>query len=315
MGMMTFLKTGPDGSLDVLQAPKPGCWISVTNPNQDEVEYLHAQLGVLQEFLNSALDPEETSHIDQDVKAGQTLIIADCCIQRKSSIEGIPACITVPVSLIFLPDIFLTISIIDNPFIYALEHSAPGRIDTGRPVHFFLQLMMAISQKYQVYLRLIKACSEKTSEKLYLNMNNQGIEEMMELDKSLIYFAASLETDGNTLQKIRKTRILDLPEEDLPLLDDVLIEYQQASDMCTIYTMVNERVSSGCNNIISNNMNDIMKKLTVITIVMSIPNMIYGFYGMNVADLPLPYVWFPTVLSIAACIVCWFFFRSNRKYK
>lgn len=313
--MYTILKTAENGQLTKLEHPEPGCWISVIHPDPYEIMALEDDLQIVPEFIKAALDPEETSHIDMDEDAGQTLIIADYPLKKHSDIEGLPSCITRPLSIIFQKDRLITISIEENPFIEDLETGHVKSLDTALGTRFFLQLMYTISQKYQLYLRQIEAVSEKVSDRLYRNMNNRGLSEMMELDKSLIYFSASLKADSNTLQKLQSGRILPLSEEDDELLDDVIIEYDQSSDMCSIYTNINERVSNGCNSILSNNMNDIMKNLTVITIVMSIPNMIYGFYGMNVAGLPVPYMWFPLVLSIVSCIICWIYFRRSNRYK
>ena len=313
--MYSIFKTDENNQLIPLQKPQPGCWISVVKPTTEEILTLRDEYGVLPEFLRAAMDPEETSHIDDDEDRKQTLIIVDYCIEKDSDIPGLPACITRPLSVIFQEDRLITISIDPNPFIDDLEAGKIKNIHTGKPASFLLWLMYAFSQKYQLYLRQIEAVSEKASDRLYRNMNNRGLLEMMELDKSLIYFSASLKTDSNTLEKLQFGRILPLSDEEQELLDDVIIEYAQASDMCTIYTTINERVSNGCNSVLSNNMNDIMKTLTVITIVMSIPNMIYGFYGMNVTGLPIPEMWFPLLLSVILCILCWIYFKFSSRFK
>lgn len=313
--MYSIFQTDKDQRLVPIRKPEPGCWISVVKPTNEEILMLRDQYRVLPEFLRAALDPEETSHIDADDDRRQTLIIADYCMEKKSDIPGLPACITRPLSIIFQKDRIITISIDENPFIEDMEQGRIRNVKTQEPVLFLLQLMYAFSQKYQLYLRQIEAVSEKVSDRLYRNMNNKGLMEMMELDKSLIYFSASLKTDSNTLEKLRLGKVFHLNNDEKDLLDDVIIEYAQASDMCTIYTSINERVSNGCNSVLSNNMNDIMKTLTVITIVMSIPNMIYGFYGMNVTGLPIPQTWFPLLLSIILCILCWIYFHFSRRFK
>ena len=95
----------------------------------------------------------------------------------------------------------------------------------------------------------------------------------------------------------------------------MIIEFRQAVEMCSNYSELNSRTMDGFSNVISNNMNDIMKELTVITLVMSIPNMVYGFYGMNVSDLPFPVTWFPLVLSAVLCIAVWLYFKHSRTFK
>ena len=119
----------------------------------------------------------------------------------------------------------------------------------------------------------------------------------------LLYFSTSLKTDEITLNKIMRGKAIKLYDEDQDLLDDVLIEIHQAIEMCNIYSNILSGTMDAFASVISNNLNIVMKVLTVITIVMAIPNIIFSFYGMNVAGLPFPQWWFPTGLAIVACII------------
>ena len=118
-------------------------------------------------------------------------------------------------------------------------------------------------------------------------------------------------TDEVTLSKIMRGKQIQLYEEDEDLLEDVMIEIHQAIEMCNIYSNTMAGTMDTFASIISNNMNIVMNKLTVITIVMAIPNIIFGFYGMNV-QLPFPFVWFPSFVAILACVIATvYFFRHN----
>ena len=127
---------------------------------------------------------------------------------------------------------------------------------------------------------------------------------MMEIEKSLVYFSTSLKANEVTLQKIFRGRLLKLYDEDKDLLEDVLIEVKQAIEMCTIYRDILSGTMDAYASIISNNLNIVMKVLTSITILMAIPTMISGFYGMNVEGLPVPVFWFPSAVSIGLVLIC-----------
>ena len=125
---------------------------------------------------------------------------------------------------------------------------------------------------------------------------------MLELEKSLVYFSTSLKSTEATLNKIGYGRILRLYEEDRDLLDDVSIEMSQAIEMASIYSDVLNGTMDAFGNIINNNMNITMRTLAILTLVLSIPNMVYGFYGMN-TPLPLDGTWgFAFALSIVATL-------------
>ena len=140
---------------------------------------------------------------------------------------------------------------------------------------------------------------------------------MLNLEKSLVYFSTSLKADEVTLNKIAQGRIIPLYEDDQDLLEDVLVEVHQAIEMANIYAGTLSGTMDAFASIISNNLNIVMKVLSVITIVMAIPNIVFGFYGMNVElpfdGVPLLDNWaFPLLLAAAGCLVAaWIFKRKG----
>ena len=129
-------------------------------------------------------------------------------------------------------------------------------------------------------------------------MKNAELIQLLGLQKSLVFFSTSLKSNEMTMEKILRGRILKLYEEDEELLEDVLIEIKQAIEMCSIYTGILSSTMDAFGSIISNNLNIVMKVLTSLTVVMAIPTMVSGFYGMNVSGLPFPYFWFPTLVTL-----------------
>jgi magnesium transporter len=124
---------------------------------------------------------------------------------------------------------------------------------------------------------------------------------MLELEKSLVYMSTSLRANDVTLKKIFTGKVIRLYEDDQDLLDDVLIESNQAIEMASIYTGILSGMMDAFASVISNNLNIVMKVLTSVTIMLTIPNIVFGFYGMNVGFLPGATWWIP--LCVAAVIV------------
>ncbi len=146
-------------------------------------------------------------------------------------------------------------------------------------------------------LKQIDKLSDTTENLLHRLMRNKEIIQLLGLEKSLVYFSSSLKSNEVTLEKLLRGRILKLREEDEDLLEDVIIEVKQAIEMCGIYSNVLSGTMDAFASIISNNLNIVMKGLTSVTIVMAIPNMIFGMYGMNVQDLPFPFFWASIALT------------------
>ena len=312
--MITIFKTGEHGLMTRIPAPEKGCWVSAVAPTREEQIWLEEELGVVPEFVRAALDPEETSYIDQDEEKEQVLVIADYPARDPDTVSEIPTFMTLPVGVVLMKGCIVTIAGEENEPVTELE-SGRVKVNTTQKPRLLLLLLLTISQRFILCLRQIDRLSNQTEARLYKSMKNRELLHMLQLDKSLVYFSSSLKADELTLNRIMRGKLIPHYTEDTDLLEDVIIEFRQAVEMCSNYSELNSRTMDGFSNVISNNMNDIMKELTVITLVMSIPNMVYGFYGMNVSDLPFPVTWFPLVLSAVLCIAVWLYFKHSRTFK
>ena len=303
--MLEFYKTFGTETKKI-DKPEPGSWISAIAPTEEEKNYLIEEMGILPEFVKSSLDAEESSHIDYDEDYNQTLVIVD--YPSAEEVEdgydkNMLQYTTLPLGIVIMKGYVVTISLYEN---LNIDDMAQGRIkgvNTDLKTRFLLLLLLRISQRYLIYLRQIDRISSRTEQRLHKSMQNKELIQMLGLEKSLVYFSTSLKTDEITLNKIMRWKAIKLYDEDQDLLDDVLIEIHQAIEMCNIYSNILSGTMDAFASVISNNLNIVMKVLTVITIVMAIPNIIFSFYGMNVAGLPFPQWWFPTGLAIVACII------------
>lgn len=303
--MLEFYKTFGTETKKI-DKPEPGSWISAIATTEEEKNYLIEEMGILPEFVKSSLDAEESSHIDYDEDYNQTLVIVD--YPSAEEVEdgydkNMLQYTTLPLGIVIMKGYVVTISLYEN---LNIDDMAQGRIkgvNTDLKTRFLLLLLLRISQRYLIYLRQIDRISSRTEQRLHKSMQNKELIQMLGLEKSLVYFSTSLKTDEITLNKIMRGKAIKLYDEDQDLLDDVLIEIHQAIEMCNIYSNILSGTMDAFASVISNNLNIVMKVLTVITIVMAIPNIIFSFYGMNVAGLPFPQWWFPTGLAIVACII------------
>ena len=298
------------GRSKVLQTRKidhiePGCWVSVVAPDPEDRRWLQNEMGIEPEFVRSSLDDEETSHIDYDDDTGQVLVIVDCPFvedEREAVDPSIVQYDTHPLSLIFLPEqnVLVTVSLKESETVNAFAQGKVRNLNTRQSTRVLLQMLLHISQRYLVCLRSINRQFRENERVLRKTMRNDELIKMLGFEKSLVYFSTALKSTEATLSKIGYGRILKLYEDDRELLDDVSIEITQAIEMCSIYSNVLNGTMDAFGNIINNNMNVTMKTLAILTLVLSIPNMVYGFYGMN-TPLPLDGTWvFAFVLSICA---------------
>ncbi|MBF0578393.1 magnesium transporter CorA family protein [Erysipelotrichaceae bacterium RD49] len=313
--MISYFKTDNDGMLILLEKPQQGCWISVVSPSAHEVERLLTEFDLLPEFIDAALDEQESSYIDKDEERNQTLAIVDYPEEDDDSDWDIDTFITLPIGIIFTENYLFTICTRENSTVERMEMGQVKDLDTRYRTRFLLNVLLLISQEYLADLRQIERLTESTEKKLYSKMQNKELIDILVLSKSLIYFSTSLKAEQMTLEKVMRSREIPMYEEDKELLEDVMIEIRQAIEMCNIYSDLTTKMTDGFSNVINNNMNIIMKRLTVITLVMSIPNMVYGFYGMNVSGLPFPAAWFAFLVSVVLVILAWLYFKHNSGYR
>jgi len=299
--MLTIHKT-IGGKMQKLDAIQDGCWINLTYPTEDEVNSVISALNVEPSFLRAALDEEESSRID--IEDDQTLIIVDMPAVEKAEKDEAIVYSTLPLGIIITEKHIITVSLRESPVIRDFQDGLIKATDTAKKTQFILFILLHVAKRYLQYLKQIDKIYTYMERQLYKSQRNKEIIQLLELEKSLVYFSTSLKANEVTLEKILRGRIVTLYEEDHDLLEDVLIEVRQAIEMANIYSSIISDMMDAFASVISNNLNVIMKVLTSITILLTIPNIIFGFYGVNVAGLPMrEFWWFPIVVAAVAMII------------
>ena len=158
---------------------------------------------------------------------------------------------------------------------------------TFKKTRFVFQILYRNATSYLRYLRIIDRKSEQIEEKLHISQKNKELIELLELEKSLVYFTTSLRSNETVLEKLLRTEKVKKYPEDEELLEDVIIENKQAIEMANIYSGILSGTMDAFASVISNNLNVVMKFLSTVTIVLSIPTLIASLFGMNFVNIPL----------------------------
>ena len=284
-----------DGTLTQCDAPKEGCWISVVDPTPQEVVELIENYGLDSGFVKSSLDEEESSRIEREDE--QTLVIIDTPVSAVDD-DKTKNFYTLPMGIIITENYVFTICIKETQII---TEAMKGMIRNLRPAfktRFVLQILLRIAALFLMHLKQIDKISSAAEQQLHDAMKNELLMQLLALEKSLVYFSTSLKANEATIEKIFRGRVIKLYDEDQDLLEDVLIEMKQAIEMSSIYSGILSSMMDGFSSVISNNLNLVMWRLTIMTVILEIPNIVFAFYGINTVDLPIPYTWFPIVLTL-----------------
>ncbi|MCM1507443.1 MAG: magnesium transporter CorA family protein [Ruminococcus flavefaciens] len=286
--------TSENGILSPCGERTDGCWVSVINPTPQEVEELIGVYGLDSGFVKSSIDEEESSRIE--CEDNQTLVIIDTPVSSVDS-EETRLFYTQPLGIIITEKNVFTISMQETQ---VLKEAVGGSIKNLRPAfktRFVLQLLLRVAALFLIYLKQIDKISSSAEQQLHDAMKNELLMQLLALEKSLVYFSTSLKANEATIEKIFRGRVIKLYDEDQDLLEDLLIEMKQAIEMSSIYTAILSSMMDGFSAVISNNQNIVMWRLTILTVILEIPNIIFAFYGINTVDLPMPYTWFSIVLT------------------
>ena len=277
--MMRIYKTELEtNTLNELKEMEEDCWIHLVHPTLDEVKQVCAKTGADERLISKVLDEEELSRIE--VEGESTLIVLNIpyLVDHAHKNKYRP----LPLGIIHTNRYIITIILKENKLFEDFENGNVRDFHTEKKTRFTIQLLLRISQGYLFGLDEMNKDIERQEHQLAKATKNQELIEMLNIEKSLVYFMGSLKYNQATLERLSKGNVIPFYEEDKDLLEDAMIESNQAIEMATIYKEIMASTTETYASIISNNLNVIMKFLAGITIVFSVPTMVASFMGMNV---------------------------------
>ena len=302
--------------LNEINTFEKGCWVHLQNPTREEIDGINARFALDPTYIQSALDEEESARIERD--GDQTLIIVD--IPYVEAEGNGYSYTTVPLGIIMVDDVIITVSTRESTIITDFTEERIRGFWTFKRTRFILQLLHRNASRFLAYLKQIDKASMFVQTRLESSMRNQELLQMMKLEKSLVYFSTSLKGNEMVLEKMLRMDMLRKYPDDSDLLEDVIIENKQAIEMANIYSGVLANMTDAFASIVSNNLNNVMRIFTIISITLSIPTLIFSMYGMNFdggmmgmpfTDKPWGFMLIIVISMVLSGAVAWFLTRSR----
>ena len=308
-----------NGQLGRVTEGGPETWIHLYPPfSSEELPEIAERYELPIDFLTDPLDIDERSRYEREDDA--RLIVINTPVLSQVETENDSIYITVPIGIILTPEAFITISSTpEHPVLQLFIDNKVRNVDLARRSQFVLRIFEHTVYRFLTCLKRLNVKRNLIEQELYDSSRNRELKQLLSIEKSLVYFINAL--NGNELLKMKMKRADFLgirhDEEQWDLFEDIIIDNGQALEMANIYTNILNGTMDAYGSIISNNLNITIQRLTLITIVLTVPMVIASFYGMNV---PMPLqngnytFFFILVLSIIMSIAVIFYFRRKRLF-
>lgn len=293
--------------------PENGAWVNILPPlKQEEFSELSTSLDIPLDFLTDSLDIDERSRFEEEDNV--KLVVIKTPTENNSFNESDAYYITIPICIILTHNQIVTVNSFDNGAIKKFLSSFQNRHPDKKNM-MVLKVFEKVITTYMESLKEINVRRNVLEQKLYAANRNEQLLQLMRIQKSLVYFVTALRSNEMLLMKIERTNFLGLNEDEKEILHDLIVDNSQALEMANIYTNILSSTLDAFASIIANNQNEVLKRLSVITIVLTFPVLVASIYGMNV---PIPYstspyaFYIPVSLSLViSLIIGWFFLRKK----
>ncbi len=311
--MVRYFRTD-DQVIHEIEKMCDGSWVQMINPTLAECEEIAETLKVDIEDVQAALDPEESARIE--LQDGYTLILVDIPtteVRHKKQMYT-----TIPLGIILAQDVIVTICTEDTAVLKNFFTNRVKEFSTKKRLRFVYQILYRTATTYQINLRIIDKMRTEIEERVGDDTEDSDLINLHELESTLVYFATSLRANNVVLDRLTRYKRLEQYPEDTELLDDVIVENKQAIEMTNIYRDIINGTRELMSSILDNRLNNVMKILTSLTVVMAIPTVISGIYGMNVDERWMPLANTPygfliiCVIIVLVCLITLVFLRKKK---
>ena len=290
-----------------------GTWIELTSPTAEEVTRVANRLGIAQDDMLAAIDPEEKARIQTE--DDYTLIVVDLPAREERHHEQ--AYNTIPLGIILTKEYVVTVCSEETSVLGSLHDERAKDVSTDNRLAFVYRIMLRIALRYQQVLANIDRTRMAFEERVEKIEDPRDLIRLHELESTLVYFSTSLRGNATVLDRLTRYGHLHQPE-DRDILDDAIVENQQAIEMAQIYREIIDGTRELVSTLMDSRLNNVMERLTSITIILSIPTVISGAYGMNVSGTWMPFANTPhgfaivNMLTIAVCLISAIWLKSRK---
>ena len=254
-------------------------WVDARCVTRDDIKELKEKFKIEHENVLDFLDPDELSRIERNDDTGYILTIIRLPVFSPGDDVSY---FTAPLGIIISGRFFITICWTDSEVLKDFAANRVRELSLKDFPAFTIRLMARADMMFLRYLKELNRRTTSIQNEVMRSVQNHELVQLQNIQKSLVYFTTSLKSNQMLLEKLRKTRILKLDEEDQDWIDDVEIDNRQALEMADTYTNIMAQTNDTLTSIISNNLNIVMKKLAILNLVLMAPTLITSFYGMNV---------------------------------
>jgi magnesium transporter len=293
--------------------PENGTWVNLVPPfKEEEFIELGQQLDIPIEFLRDSLDIDERPRFE--LEDNTKFIVIKTPTENNSFNDSEAFYITIPICIILTHNQIVTVNSFDNGAIKKFLNSFQRRNPDKRNM-MVLKIFEKVVQNFMEFLKEINQRRNKYETSLYHSNSNEDLLNLMRIQKSLVYFVTALRSNEMLMMKLERTNFLGLTDDEKEFLQDLIVDTSQALEMANIYTNILSSTMDAFASIISNNLNNVMKRLTSITIILSLPILVTSIYGMNVA---LPYqtdnhaFYIPVAISLFISVVIGWYFNKKK---
>ncbi len=296
-----------------IDTPENGAWVNVLPPLKlEEFTELSEGLDIPIDFLTDSLDIDERSRFEEEDNV--KLIVMKTPTENNSFNDSDAFYITIPICIILTHNQIVTVNSFENPAIKKFLSTFQNRHPDKKNM-MVLKVMEKIVQNFMEHLKEINQRRNMLEQKLYSASRNEYLLQLMRIQKSLVYFVTALRSNEMLMMKMARTNFLGLTEDEKEFLDDLIVDNSQALEMANIYTNILSSTLDAFASIIANNQNEVVKRLSVITIVLTFPVLIASLFGMNVPSgfEESKYAFYIVAfLSLGiALVIGWFFLRKK----
>jgi magnesium transporter len=298
----------------VVASESDGARIQVyVNPDAGEREQLAKSLDLDEHTINSALDPDELArlelhddHMALIYKRPQNYSSADQYLFRVSSVG------------VFLYRERLVVVLGED---YRLFDGKPFQ-KVGSLTEVVLKLLNGTIFHFYGHLKVINIISTEIEQKVNSSMENKYLIHMFTLEKSLVYYLDAINSNGVVIEKMRNNATkLALSTDSVELLDDIMIENRQCCKQAEIYSNILSSLMDARASIVNNNLNLLIKRLTVLSVVFMPLNILAGIGGMSEFTMmtkgvpwPVAYAGFCVGLVGVAFATYWLLVKTGLDY-
>lgn len=292
-------------------------WVHIEPPFEKmELEDFAETHDIPLDFLTDPLDRDSRSRYEREDNA--LLIIVNTPVLNDETKENDSIYYTEPIGIIVIGERLITVSNKDNPIIEMFKNNKVKNFNPTNHKHFILKLFERNVFSFLDDIKRLNIKRNLIEQELYNSSRNKELQQLLRIEKSLVYFVNSLSSNDLLKLKMKRTDILKIRDDEYlnDLFEDIIIDSGQALEMSNVHTNILGGTMETYSSIVSNNMNSFINRLTIVTIVLMVPTLIASFYGMNV-KLPgqdWPYTFLVLILiTIAAVGGLIFFFRRDNK--